>query len=822
LAVDESWADRLLEVGRSLTSDLDQRVVFDRVLQTAREVTGARYAALGILNETGDGLTTFLTSGVDERTHAEIGDLPRGRGVLGVLITDPRPLRLGDVAVHPARHGFPKGHPTMRSFLGAPIMIAGRVWGNLYLTEKAAGLFTERDEQAAVILAGWAAIAIENARLYELSEQRRQRAERAMRALEVARDVLVEIGGPVDLARVLALVATRARELVSASSTVIWLRDGDELVLHAGAGQVGAGRTGARIVIADSEFDRALTLGRLVRVSATEGDGDLVAADVLGVAQGASALLAPMVVGERLVGALVAANDYLNSGGFTDDDEYVLSTFAASAANAVALAQSVAGDRMRGALAAAEAERTRWARDLHDETLQSLGGLRMLLGATLRRADDPSQTRETVTQAVEAVQSVIDGLRGLITELRPAALTELGLQAALEALLDRHRRRAGFQLTGRVHLMDPVDRGTRLDAEVESAAYRLVQEALSNIVKHAHAGRVRVTARESGTELEIEIADNGCGFDPGHAGGGFGLTGMRERVALAGGRMTINSSPRGTLLRASLPLIEAPDSAPAPLAAHRPSGRHDLTTSPRPPRTARPAATQDWSAYARHYVDGLRAADARRAQAVARDCLTTGLSLAELCARVITPAMHRIGELWARRALTVADEHAATAISHDVLASLKASIDGDPLELGVTVLLAAPEGERHGLGLRMSADVLETAGFHVIYLGIDVPVDSLIATIAGYRPALTGLSLTMPQPPAQIRALTDAITAAHPEGRMLIGGQGIPEWLRDDRITYIATVETLVADVDRILDAQSAAQPAKGGPPGARVGVVRG
>jgi methylmalonyl-CoA mutase cobalamin-binding subunit len=122
----------------------------------------------------------------------------------------------------------------------------------------------------------------------------------------------------------------------------------------------------------------------------------------------------------------------------------------------------------------------------------------------------------------------------------------------------------------------------------------------------------------------------------------------------------------------------------------------------------------------------------------------------------------------------------------------------------------------------MSADVLETAGFHVIYLGIDVPVDSLIATIAGYRPALTGLSLTMPQPPAQIRALTDAITAAHPEGRMLIGGQGIPEWLRDDRITYIATVETLVADVDRILDAQSAAQPAKGGPPGARVGVVRG
>jgi methanogenic corrinoid protein MtbC1 len=132
----------------------------------------------------------------------------------------------------------------------------------------------------------------------------------------------------------------------------------------------------------------------------------------------------------------------------------------------------------------------------------------------------------------------------------------------------------------------------------------------------------------------------------------------------------------------------------------------------------------------------------------------------------------------------------------------------------VTVLLTAPQGEDHGLGLRMVADVLESAGFHVIYLGIDVPVDSLMATIAGYQPELTGLSLTIPRPRSEIQALIDAITAAHPDHHILIGGQSVPEWLRDDRITYIATVETLVGHVDKILAKRPTAQPAQRQPGG--------
>lgn len=148
-------------------AELDPEAVLHRIVEEAREITGARYAALGVLDEQRSGLEHFLTAGVDAQTHRAIGDLPRGRGVLGVLIENPHPLRLAEVSKHPQSYGYPAGHPVMRTFLGVPIVIRGRAWGNLYLTEKqGGGEFTEEDEEAAVVLARWAATAIENARLY--------------------------------------------------------------------------------------------------------------------------------------------------------------------------------------------------------------------------------------------------------------------------------------------------------------------------------------------------------------------------------------------------------------------------------------------------------------------------------------------------------------------------------------------------------------------------------------------------------------------------------------------------------------------------------
>ena len=238
-SLDQHRLARLIDVGRSLLSELDLDVVLDRVLETAAELTGARYAALGILDDRRRELARFLTRGIDESVHRAIGDLPRGRGILGVLIDDPRPLRLDDVGDHPRSYGFPPGHPPMRTFFGVPILIRGQAWGNLYLTEKAGGgAFTAEDEEATIVLADWAAIAIENARLYRDVAVRRDELERAVRGLQATAAIARAIGGETELERVLELVVKRGRALVDAHDVLILLREGDELVVAAGAGHV--------------------------------------------------------------------------------------------------------------------------------------------------------------------------------------------------------------------------------------------------------------------------------------------------------------------------------------------------------------------------------------------------------------------------------------------------------------------------------------------------------------------------------------------------------------------------------------------------------
>ncbi len=552
---EELWIRRLLDVGRELVTELDLALVLDRVLQTAREVTGARYAALGILNEQRSELEQFLTSGVEEETKRAIGDLPRGRGVLGALIEHQQPLRLANVGRHPSSYGFPAGHPVMRSFLGVPVRVRGQAWGNLYLTEKEDGEFSERDEEAVVILADWAAIAIDNARLYETSERRREDAEKAIRGLEATRDVTVAIGGEIALEHVLELIVKRGRALVCARSLVIMLRDGDELVVHASAGHVETMRE-ARLPISESTSGQVLERRRPERISDVAARLRIAPAQ-FGVTDPQTALLVPMVHrGEGL--GIMAAFDRGDEGGtFSDEDEQMLRTFAASAGTAVALAQSVQTDRLRSSLAAADAERRRWARELHDETLQGLAGLRVLLSSA-RRGDDLERAQAAMGEAIEHIEREIANLRSIITELRPAALDELGLGAAIEALLDRHREQSGFEIDGELALPGPAKRDARLAEDLETAVYRLVQEALTNVAKHARANRVHVAVGESEGELLVEVQDDGVGFDPDVSSGGFGLAGMHERVGLAGGTLSIASSDQGTLVRACWPTAQGP------------------------------------------------------------------------------------------------------------------------------------------------------------------------------------------------------------------------------------------------------------------------
>jgi len=533
-------------------TELDQRAVLDLMLEAAREITGARYAALGVLNDERTELEQFLTLGIDEEAHRAIGDLPRGRGVLGALIEHPQPLRLQDVGQHPSSYGFPAGHPVMRSFLGVPIVIRGEAWGNLYLTEKqGGGEFTEVDEEATVMLAQWSAVAIENAKLYETTERRRQDLEKAMRGLEATRDVAVAIGGDIALEHVLELIVKRGRALVGARSLVIMLRDGSELVVQATAGHAEEMR-GVRLPIAESTSGQVLERGRAERITDV-GARLRIAPSEFGVVDAQTALIVPMMYRGQGVGVLAAFDHGIEQGAFSADDEQLLRTFAASAVTAVALAQSVRADRLRSSLSAADAERRRWARELHDETLQGLGGVRLMLSSGLRH-EDLASAREAIRGAIEHIEQEIESLRGIITDLRPAALDELGLRSAIETLLERHREQDGVEITSELGVPGRSAGEDPLDEDLEMTVYRLVQEALTNVAKHALASRVRVAIGNADGALWLEVEDDGRGFDADTKTNGFGLAGMRERVALAGGTLEVSSPGGGTLVKASLPV----------------------------------------------------------------------------------------------------------------------------------------------------------------------------------------------------------------------------------------------------------------------------
>ncbi len=247
--LDPKHLERLLEVGRGLVEKRDPEVVLRKVLEAARELTGARYAALGVLDERKRELDRFVTVGIDAELRERIGPLPRGRGILGELIRAPRPLRLRRISDHPRSYGFPAGHPPMETFLGVPVMIRGEVFGNLYLTEKEGGEeFGEEDEELLVVLAQWAAIAIDNARSHEMSRRRQDELERAIRGLEATISLNREIGAEIDLPRVLELVVKRGRDLVDARScAVLMVEGGDGFSVGQVAGELRSepGRPGA-------------------------------------------------------------------------------------------------------------------------------------------------------------------------------------------------------------------------------------------------------------------------------------------------------------------------------------------------------------------------------------------------------------------------------------------------------------------------------------------------------------------------------------------------------------------------------------------------
>lgn len=548
----EQRLGRLLEVGRSLVSELELDRVLQLVLEAARDLTGARYAALGVLDARRESLERFLTVGVDEQTQRTIGDPPHGRGVLGVLIADPRPLRLDDVGRHPHSFGFPPGHPPMHRFLGVPVLVRGEAFGNLYLTEKQDGNFDEADEETVVVLAEWAAVAIDNARAYETAERRRAELEHAVSSLEATTEIAQALAGETELDTVLELIVKRGRALTEARGMVVLLPRGDALAVAAAAGDLDEKALSARVALEGTISGHVFRTGRPERLAD--------ASSRLGVAfekqtQAQTGLFVPLRFRGRQLGVLAAFDRLGEAKEFTRWDEHVLTGFAASAAAAVATAQDIAEQTRRRSIAAAETERGRWARELHDDTLQELAALKLLL-ASVRRSDDPQKRMALLAQAADRIDVAVRSLRGLITDLRPASLDDLGLTSALEALADRVANASGLAIDLDVNFAFEGGRETsRLTPEVELGIYRLVQESLANVVKHAGASRVDVMVRESAETVQVVVRDDGRGFDESEPSKGFGLLGMRERATLVGGALSIDSSPgEGTAVHLSLPV----------------------------------------------------------------------------------------------------------------------------------------------------------------------------------------------------------------------------------------------------------------------------
>jgi signal transduction histidine kinase len=529
----------LLQTGIAINSELSLDGVLARIVEAAALVTSARFAALGVIDATGTALERFITHGADDETRARIGDLPRGRGVLGALIADARTLRLHSISDDPRSVGFPPGHPAMKTFLGTPIMLRGVAYGNLYLTEKAGGAeFDEQDEELVTLLSAQAAVAIENARLYEA-------VTAWSRQLESMQEISEALVGERELPKLLQLVVDRMRELIDARVVVIALPVADGLRVEAIAGD-GAEALLHTVISHDSKIGNVFGRGRSERVDSILDDPEVVQ-EVARRFHAVTGLYVPLISSGSSIGIAFAHDKLSRDPRFTSADLRLAEHFAQRAVVAVELSRRVQRDSLRRLFEGQELERRRLARELHDETGQALTSVLLGLKA-VETADDVSAALATLR---EIVVGTLQDVRRLAVELRPKALDDFGLVPAVERLVEAFRAATGINIQ-----FEPRVGEERLPSEVETTLYRVIQEALTNVAKHAAARSVSVllVRREASTTAVVE--DDGEGFTTAdEAEGGIGLAGMRERLALLGGRLIIESDPAtGTTIAAEVPL----------------------------------------------------------------------------------------------------------------------------------------------------------------------------------------------------------------------------------------------------------------------------
>ncbi|MBF6215416.1 GAF domain-containing protein [Nocardia puris] len=534
--------DRLVEAMLVVTSGLDLDDTLRSIVHTAIELVDARYGALGVreTDKNSNQLAEFVYEGIDDRTRVLIGDLPRGHGVLGLLIQEPTPIRLKTLSDHSSSVGFPPHHPPMRTFLGVPVKVRDEIFGNLYLTEKAGGQeFTEDDEVVVQALAAAAGIAIANARLYEESRVRQQ-------WLEATRDVATELlaGGEPD--EVLDLVTQRALTLTQSACTFVALPEDPEvprdevteLVVIAAAGIDAEAIIGQRLTVEDSQSGAAY---RSEKTVVSEKPPYNLFSHTR--SQFGPAVVVPLRVGSEVIGVLTTIRP-ADTQAMDEPTTAMLTAFADQAALVLQLSDSQRRMRELDVLS----DRDRIARGLHDHVIQRLFAVGLSLQGTVQRARTP-EVKTRLMETIDDIQSIVQDIRHSIFDLQSNNTADSSkYRKHLHGIIVDTTADSGLRTT--VRLAGPV---TVLAPPLSDDVEAVLREAVSNVVRHARASLVAVELRV-GDEVTIEVTDDGVGV-PADLSRRSGLANIAVRAEKAGGSFQLVDRPEGgTLLRWTAPL----------------------------------------------------------------------------------------------------------------------------------------------------------------------------------------------------------------------------------------------------------------------------
>jgi signal transduction histidine kinase len=522
----------LLAANAAIMGHLELPVVLRQIVRAACELVDARYGALGVIGPDGDGLEQFVYQGIDEETAARIGSLPRGHGLLGALIDDPRPIRLSRIADDPRSVGFPAHHPPMDSFLGVPIKVRDSVFGNLYLAGRRHGDFTDSDEQLISAVAGTAAVAIENARLYD-EARKRQRWLQA--SAEVTQQLLAYSGEDP-----LQVIARSVQEMADADVVTVVLPAATpgELMVEVATGLAADKLIGMAYPIERSVAGAVIDTGEPILIDNIDRQSEFTLRMLTAVPVSAVMAL-PLAGSSKPRGSLLVAR--LNGRrSFTPSDLQMATTFANHAAVALELADARA-DQQRVVLLE---DRDRIARDLHDHVIQRLFAAGLTVQSLQTRQSDPAAVAK-LGQVVTDLDDTIRQIRTSIFDLRGAlSSSSTSVRTGLLEVAAEQARQLGFEPT--LRFSGPVD--TLVDQALADDLAAVLREALSNVARHAQAGGVAVRLDVSFATVCLEVSDDGVGL--GDTTRRSGLANLTERAVRRGGSLTVASTPNeGTQLR---------------------------------------------------------------------------------------------------------------------------------------------------------------------------------------------------------------------------------------------------------------------------------